>query len=216
MINSWKPRLQTLYGLRNDIVHYGAAEKQDAAYADAVATVAFPFLTEFLQEAQGISVEKAITAAVFREMQVARQVCERLKAEGRDGSSWALKTVGHTMLYTSVDWPTPTDSAGWVRDDIEAVYEMANLVRKELSSAWEHFFICGCLEVPLCSRLATGRRRGRSREQALDRPAADQGERSALQVVDGRPGIDPHETINGGQEVFGGNRVSDDGRRDAI
>ena len=107
LVNIWKPRLQELQTLRNDIVHYGASKKQDTAYADRIATVAFPFLNDFLQESSNISLEKAVTSAVFREQLVAREVCERLKKDNEDGGSYVLGTVRLMMLYTFVDWPKP-------------------------------------------------------------------------------------------------------------
>jgi hypothetical protein len=87
MVSVWKSRLQNLYNLRNDIVHYGATQKQDGEYTAAVATVAVPFLTSFLREAQNVELEKFITPGVSRELTVAGQVCDKLQAEG---ANWAL------------------------------------------------------------------------------------------------------------------------------
>src|SRR5262249_27546083 len=135
-VNTWKPRLQELQTLRNDVVHYGASKKQDAAYADRIATVAIPFLNDFLQESSGVSLEKTVTSAVFRELLITREVRERFKKENEEGGSYVLDTVQLVMLYTFVDWPKPTDRDGWIQEDFHTEFEMAERMRHDVAREW--------------------------------------------------------------------------------
>jgi hypothetical protein len=141
VLDSWKTRLRQLQSLRNDVVHYGSTTGHDAQYATAIATVAFPFLAEFLRESSDLSLDRIVTASVFRELEVARNVCERLMKEKLDNGSYVLKTVGHVMRYTYVDWPQPADPDGWIREDHDAAFDMAEAMRREVARQWDDSYV---------------------------------------------------------------------------
>jgi len=141
VIDTWKSGLKDLQTLRNDVVHYGSSTRQDAQYADGIATVAFPFLGTFLKESTDLSLDRIVTASVFRELEVACKVCERVTKEKLQGGSYTLRTVGHIMRYTYVDWPQPTDRDGSIREDGDAEFEMAEDMRSKVARRWGDCYI---------------------------------------------------------------------------
>lgn len=141
IVDTWKTRLKDLQALRNDVVHYGSSNKQDAEYAEKIATVAFPFLKVFLLDSSNVSLERIVTSTIFRELDVAREVCERMKKENQEGGSYVLRTVGHVMLYTYVDWPEPTDRDGWIQEDSDKDFEMAKQMRNEVAKEWDDCYV---------------------------------------------------------------------------
>jgi hypothetical protein len=141
VVDAWKSRLKDLQNLRNEVVHYGSGTPGDAHYAHGIATVAFPFLGAFLQESADLSLDRIVTPSVFRELAVAREVCDRLTKEKLEGGSYVLRTVGHVMLHTFVDWPQPTDRDGWIREDGDAEFEMAKVMRSEVARQWNDCYV---------------------------------------------------------------------------
>lgn len=141
VIDMWTPRLKELQALRNGLIHYGSSNKHDLEYTEKIAIVAFPFLKAFLQDSNNVSLEKIVTSTVFRELEVAREVCERLKKENKPGGPYMLRTVRHVMLYTYVDWPKPTDRDGWIKEDTDEEFEMAEQMRREVAKEWEDQYV---------------------------------------------------------------------------
>jgi hypothetical protein len=92
-VESWKVKLKHAQSLRNDVVHYGSSRKVESEYVESIVTTLFPFLHAFLQEADGIDLKNVVSQPVFRELQVAKKVCERLVREDQAIGIYVLKTV---------------------------------------------------------------------------------------------------------------------------
>lgn len=141
LIGNWKSGLERLQLRRNDIVHYGTNIEKNGEYVGIIATVAFPFLELFLQESSNISIENMVTPEIFREIEVAKNVCNRLKQENYPIESYVLKTISKKMLYTHVDWPEVTDEEGNIIDNGEKDFMLAMNLRKIISSKWEDSYV---------------------------------------------------------------------------
>lgn len=141
LIDNWHSGLECLQRLRNDIVHYGSNREKIDECAEIIATVSFPFLELFLQETSSISIENIVTPEIFREVEVAKNVCKRLKQENYPIKSYVLKTISKKMLYTYVDWPGVTDEEGNIIDNGEKDFVLALNFRKIISSDWEDLYV---------------------------------------------------------------------------
>ena len=142
-VEKWKKKLANIQSLRNDIVHYGSSQKADRDYVEAIATEAFPFLEAFLREASDIDIKKVLTPKIYRELEVARNVCDRLKRENQLIGEYVLKSVRLAMLYTYVEWPKLSDLADAETGENE--FHMANAARKGIEKEWSDSYIeTGC------------------------------------------------------------------------
>lgn len=143
LINRWQPQLEAQRKLRNDMVHFGSKPEDEARYAEAIATVAFPFLEKFLEESNQISLEKLVTPGVYRELRVARKVYERLNKEGREPAVYPLKTVAVKVLYDNVEWPKAADDEGWGLV-MKAEVGLAIEAEKEVQHEWDYWIKTEC------------------------------------------------------------------------
>jgi hypothetical protein len=138
-VNSWKAKLKHAQSLRNNIVHYGSRPQEAGRYADSIVTTLFPFLQAFLQEASGIDLGNIVTQPVYRELQVAKRVCERLLQENQSIGIYVLTTVRLTMLHIYVDWPSLSDITGV--DDREDEFQMAAAMKIKVEREWADGYI---------------------------------------------------------------------------
>lgn len=138
LISKWESDIKRLQRARNNIVHSGAKALDESEHVYVIAAVAYPFLEEFLQEAQDISLKLIISPNIHREVSVAAELCKRLQNIGKRPSSYALKTIGHSVLYTYVDWPRASEdilglesgTSDMLLGDVEEMY-----IKRE----WTHF-----------------------------------------------------------------------------
>jgi uncharacterized protein YlaI len=109
LIGKWESGIIRLQRARNNIVHSGARALDKSEYIYVIAVVAYPFLEEFLQEAQDISLKLIIRPSIYREVSVAAELCERLKDIDKKLSPYVFKTIRHSVFYTYVDWPRASE-----------------------------------------------------------------------------------------------------------
>jgi hypothetical protein len=138
-VDGWKVKLKHAQSLRNDVVHYGSSRKAEGEYVESIVTILFPFLQAFLQEASGIDLETILTPKVYRELQVAKKVCERLLQEKQAVESYVLKTVGLIMFHIYIDWPKLSDVTG--THDGEDEFQMAIAMKGKIERAWAEGYI---------------------------------------------------------------------------
>jgi len=139
LVAAWEPKLSKVKDLRNEIVHYGTGKKPYSEYVDIIVNVIFPFLEEFLLESCGIIFENVVTAPVYREILVAKKVCERLRKENTALDSFVLNTVSFQMFHNSnfsENIPSTTEIYSYSR-----AFEIVERIRKELSKEWDDFYI---------------------------------------------------------------------------
>lgn len=149
IITKWRQKLALLKTHRNQIVHYGAKDEQWGLYTHLIATVALPFLAEYLAESVGLSLETIITPGIFKEVKVAEAVCAKRAAEGKEPRLYCLGTLSVKVRYTFIDWPRYADVAGVNMG--EESFLLSNLLKKEINKEWGHgewiktfCEICGC------------------------------------------------------------------------
>jgi hypothetical protein len=95
----WFDGLNRAYDLRNDIIHAGPSESNNSAYVEALATRVLPFLNEYLGQAFGVPLENVVTAAVLREIDVARRVALRIIDDGGSPSASIFKTLARRISH---------------------------------------------------------------------------------------------------------------------
>jgi len=135
-VAGWTGRLGDLFDLRNEVAHRGSNGATEGRYAECIATVAFPFLGEFLrQKPHELSLENAMTPDIRRELQVADKVCEKLCQGSLPVGPYVLYTVGLATRYAWVDWPRPEHRPG-VLSSRNDDFELAEQARKYLPAAW--------------------------------------------------------------------------------
>lgn len=135
-IGKWERQLKQLQFARNDIVHYGSDATKKDEYVLLIATVAFPFLAEFLSVSNGIDLRKLVGPDIYREVDVAYSVCKDIQEKNQVLFRNALKTVQRAMLYRNVEFPQPTDSAGWIKDNFDREFEAEESLKRELRQRW--------------------------------------------------------------------------------
>lgn len=136
LVGKWESQLRRLQYARNDIVHHGSDPAKNDEYVFLIAVVAFPFLVEFLGFSNDLDLSKLIGQDIYREVDIAHAVCLDIQKKGQTTFRNALKTVQRAMLYRNVEFPQPTDSAGWIKDNFERDFDAAESLRRELRGRW--------------------------------------------------------------------------------
>jgi hypothetical protein len=127
--------LKQLQSIRNKIIHRRDAGDHDE-YVYRICVTALPFLEMFALRSAQIDLEKLLGPDVYREIKVARRLCEELQRSGQTTYGHALKTVRTVMLYRNVDFPAPTDEDGWHVDESDRLFQTGESLKSELSSRW--------------------------------------------------------------------------------
>jgi hypothetical protein len=159
-ISSWRQRImgttrtEGLHGLRNAIVHYGSDRGQMSEYARTIATIAFPFLDQLLRESADVSLANVVTPKVYRELDIARTVCQRLEQEQNKIESYVLNTVSAQVLHTFADWrPELVDDDVITEVDLDRELKMVERMRRRLASEWADAIIEKECQVCECNNL---------------------------------------------------------------
>ncbi|MGC2237696.1 MAG: hypothetical protein WA584_16150 [Pyrinomonadaceae bacterium] len=138
-IENWKKQLDISKKLRNDIVHYGASGDKEGKHVEAILEILFPFLQEFLFNARQINIELVVTKPIFREIQVAKKVCDRLLKKNESIDKYVLKTVSFAMFYQNADFPNISDIIG--RDDYDDSFILSEVTERQIGKEWNDFYI---------------------------------------------------------------------------
>jgi hypothetical protein len=138
VVKPWNSKLTETKNSRNNITHYGSKREDRGTYIGQITTILFPFIETFLREI-GIDFEKLVTSSVYREIQVAKKVCERLEKEHNPIGSYTLKTIALKMLYQNVDFPKASDITG--KDDYDDNWIVGDWMKKQLEKEWDESFI---------------------------------------------------------------------------
>lgn len=136
-IGIWDRQLKQLQFARNDIVHYGSDQNKTDDYVFLIAAVAFPFLTEFLAASNDIDLRKLVGQDIYREVDVAHDVCLDTQKNGATRFRTALKTVQCAVLYRNVEFPQPADAQGLIKDSFDREFETAESLKADLRGRWE-------------------------------------------------------------------------------
>jgi hypothetical protein len=91
-LKEWKTELKKLQNVRNNIIHRHGNGDHDQ-YVPLMCMTALPFLEMFVSRSAQLDLEKLLGRDVYREVRVARHVCEELKRSGQTKYLHALKTV---------------------------------------------------------------------------------------------------------------------------
>jgi len=132
--------------LRNRVSHRGSSSERRGEYAGCIATVAFPFLDKFLgEDPHKLSLKNAVMPDIYRELDVALKVCERLRQESLTVGPYVLYTAGLAMRHAWVDWPRREEGPS-----ADEEYDLAQQTGNDLPAAWDdevienhHCAICG-------------------------------------------------------------------------
>lgn len=133
----WERHLKRLQFARNDIVHYGSDPNKKDEYVFLISVVALPFLVEFLAASNEIDLRKLIGQDIYREVDIALAVCLDIQKNQKTVFRNALKTVERAILYRNVEFPQPTDSEGWIKDNNDREFETAESLKRELRGRWQ-------------------------------------------------------------------------------
>ncbi|WP_371227802.1 hypothetical protein ACAW63_19265 [Pseudomonas sp. QE6] len=137
LIGKWEYGLKRLQSCRNQIVHYGSDKARLDEYVEQSFIVALPFLAEFLAHSNDISLEGLVGGDIYREVEVVRAFCEKVRSTGGSNYRSALTALNRTILYTNVEFPELVDHEGYVVDNFDRQYEMARTLRSELHGRWQ-------------------------------------------------------------------------------
>jgi hypothetical protein len=158
--DAWKQRLipsrgekqPSLHSLRNDIVHYGGDSESITSYMVAIIDIAFPFLAELFKLITNDSVRLShlMTECIYREVEVTRAVLRDLRNEKAVEELYAIKTLQHQILWTSVDRPGPLDDLDMITWSGETDWEkFADRQKKRLFKTWDEGLTIE-IQCPVC------------------------------------------------------------------
>lgn len=135
LISTWKCKLIELFDTRNKIIHSGTVHNELGAYTNSISLIAIPFIDTFLQAANNISLENLLTAGVYRELEVARNVCLHLHKETLQCQPYVLVSTGFKVAETFKNKPkSESDRAYHHRMEEDVIRH--NEVEREISLEW--------------------------------------------------------------------------------
>lgn len=148
LITTWKERLVEVIEKRNDIVHNG--HKLNHNYGVDIVDVVFPFLNDFLDLSKNVQLKDIIETAVYREIEMAQLLNQKLKEDNLPSSDYILKTVSHKILYSL----NLEKSIGDYDYDIEKENVLVRQTERYVSSIWadgdwvkDYCQICDCVNI---------------------------------------------------------------------
>jgi hypothetical protein len=105
IISKWGKGLKRLNHTRNQLIHSGSQKSEKTNYIELISTFVFQFLDEFLLTSRNLELKNIISENVYRELQVAKTLFEKLKSNNYTEFGYVLKTVTLAVLFNNVSWP---------------------------------------------------------------------------------------------------------------
>lgn len=134
-LKSWEPGMRTLQQVRNQIVHH-RGDASPAYFVNLICLTALPFIECFAQRSAQIDIGKLLGDEIYREVCVARRLCEAFEARGEAPCEYALQTVRTAVIYQDVYMPAPFDENGGLEDESDREYRIGECLLRDAQSSW--------------------------------------------------------------------------------
>lgn len=135
LFKEWDSGLKELQKHRNQIIHYGANEKDFDQYVHIIASTAIPFLDEFLIASNQVFLDKLLGSGIYHETVVARKVADRLQSERLPSQKYILRTVRRKILRAYSELPEPEGEEGH-KVGFEKDYLLGEQAEKIIDLEW--------------------------------------------------------------------------------
>lgn len=133
-VKCWQNEIRKAQRQRNTIVHSGGREEDTHNYVQIISTICFPLIDELFKKNWQITLEAIVSPFVYRELSVAKMVCDALQEKNLNQFGHALKTIRPTIFQRDVCFPEIIDENGWVQYEGDREFEIGRSVKKEFSS----------------------------------------------------------------------------------